>query len=68
MVMKKLGVIVRGQGKTRGAFGFALIFLLHFLHQGKKWKSNLRVMIVNVRHGLLKKMTTVQSDAGSSPA
>ena len=33
-------VDVRGRGKTRGAFGFALIFLLHFLHQGKKWKTN----------------------------
>ena len=36
---KKLGVAVRWPGKTRGAFGFALIFLLHFLHQGKKWKT-----------------------------
>ena len=27
-------VIVRWPGKTRGAIGFALIFLLHFLHQG----------------------------------
>ena len=34
-------VVVRWPGKTRGAFGFALIFLLHFLHQGKKWKTNL---------------------------
>jgi hypothetical protein len=30
---------VRWQGKSSGAFGFALIFLLHFLHQGKKWKK-----------------------------
>ena len=42
---KKFGVIVRWQGKTRGAFGFALIFLLHFLHQGKKWKTNIRKII-----------------------
>ena len=34
-------VVVRWQGKTRGAIGFALIFLLHFLHQGKKWKTEL---------------------------
>jgi hypothetical protein len=33
---------VRRPGKTRGAFGFALIFLLHFLHQGKKWKEQNR--------------------------
>jgi hypothetical protein len=26
--------------QNSGAFGFALIFWLHFLHQGKKWKSN----------------------------
>ena len=37
-------VVVRGLGKTRGAFGFALIFLLHFLHQGKKWKTEFSVM------------------------
>ena len=35
-------VVVRWRGKTRGAIGFALIFLLHFLHQGKKWKTNNR--------------------------
>ena len=42
-------VVVRWQGKTRGAIGFALIFLLHFLHQGKKWKTNISVMKVNVK-------------------
>ena len=34
-------VAVRWQGKTGGAFGFALIFLLHFLYQDKKWKKNI---------------------------
>ena len=42
-------VIVRWPGKTRGAFGFALIFLLHFLHQGKKWKTNISVMIEEMK-------------------
>lgn len=32
-------------GKTRGAFGFASIFGRHPLHQGKGWKTNLRVVI-----------------------
>ena len=44
MVKDIVTVVVRWQGKTRGAIGFALIFLLHFLHQGKKWKTNNRVM------------------------
>jgi hypothetical protein len=30
---------VRGPGCLRGAIRAALIFLLHFLHQGKKWKT-----------------------------
>ena len=42
-------VDVRWPGKTRGAIGFALIFLLHFLHQGKKWKSNFSVMIKEIK-------------------
>jgi hypothetical protein len=39
MMNKQLGVAVRRQGKTRDAFGFALIFGLHLLHQGKRWKT-----------------------------
>jgi hypothetical protein len=31
-------ISVRWQDKTGGAFGFVLIFLLHFLYQDKKWK------------------------------
>ena len=49
MVNSLMTVVARWQGKTRGAIGFALIFLLHFLHQGKKWKTNLRVMIEKVK-------------------
>jgi len=30
---------VRWPGCVRGAITAALIFLLHFLHQGKKWKK-----------------------------
>ena len=40
MLNSVMTVIVRWPGKTRGAIGFALIFLLYFLHQGKKWKTN----------------------------
>jgi len=29
--------LVRERGKTSGAIRFALIFLLHFLYQDKKW-------------------------------
>jgi len=29
---------VRWPAKRAEPFGLALIFLLHFLHQGKKWK------------------------------
>ena len=42
MVSNIMSVVVRWPGKTRGAIGFALIFLLHFLHQGKKWKTQFR--------------------------
>jgi len=35
-----LGVAVRGQGKTRGAFGFALNFFAPlFSFKRKKWKT-----------------------------
>ena len=35
--------------QNSGAFGFALIFLLHFLHQGKKWKTNFVVNVKNIQ-------------------
>jgi hypothetical protein len=36
-----LGVVVRGQGKTRGAFGFALNFFAPlFSFKRKKWKTD----------------------------
>ncbi len=35
----KYGVfVVRGPAKQAEPFGFALIFGLHLLHQGKRWK------------------------------
>jgi hypothetical protein len=34
-------IAVRWQDKTCGAIGFVSIFLLHFLHQGKKWKKTI---------------------------
>ena len=35
--------VVRGPAKQAEPFGFALIFWLHLLHQGKRWKSNHQV-------------------------
>jgi hypothetical protein len=35
-------VVVRGPGKSSGAFGFSLIFWLHLLHQGKRWKTTIK--------------------------
>jgi len=34
-------IAVRCQGKTCGAFGFALNFWLHLFFQDKKWKNTL---------------------------
>jgi hypothetical protein len=49
---------VRWPGKSSGAFGFVLIFLLRFLHQGKKAENKLlekkneqnRIIAIQVRH------------------
>jgi hypothetical protein len=35
-----LGVAVRRPAKQAEPFGFALIFWLHLLHQGKRWNNN----------------------------
>jgi hypothetical protein len=45
-----LGVAVRGQGKTRGAFGFALNFFAPlFSFKRKKWKTyNKRKAIISI--------------------
>jgi hypothetical protein len=32
-------MLVRGQGKTRGAFGFALNFWPHLFFQEKRWEN-----------------------------
>jgi hypothetical protein len=34
---------VRWPAKQAEPFGFALIFWLHLLHQGKRWKNNYQV-------------------------
>jgi hypothetical protein len=31
--------VVRGPAKQAEPFGFALIFWLHLLHQGKRWNN-----------------------------
>jgi hypothetical protein len=36
-------VAVRWPAKQAEPFGFALIFWLHFLNQGKRWKNNHQV-------------------------
>ena len=40
---------VSGPAKQAEPFGFALIFGRHLLHQGKRWKTNTRRIIVRVK-------------------
>jgi hypothetical protein len=96
MVRTLMTAAVRGQGKTRGVFGFALNFFAPlFSFKRKKWKTynkrkatiSLTVMLRQAQHDKerealqtainlmnktyyegLKKFTTEQADAGSSPA
>jgi hypothetical protein len=38
-------VVVRGPAKQAEPFGFALIFWLYLLHQGKRWKNKHQVNV-----------------------
>jgi hypothetical protein len=43
MIKTIMTAAVRGPAKQAEPFGLALIFWLHLLHQGKRWKNNHQV-------------------------